>query len=161
MPGMIAQITGTHIERVQDIFLSNVILGPLVTAPQGAAPSGSAEVHSVVISTQLHLETVFLSDARVHLTGGVAALGAPSANEGSTPMSWPTGLAITPDSDYLTGRKVPPLTPNIIDVRIRNFRTGAEIEPEPPGASRIIELGVPIRPGHLDSLIVTFRWLSG
>jgi hypothetical protein len=136
IPGMIAEITSAQTERVQDIFLSNVILHLPLTRPPIPAPSGSAEVHAVVISAQAHPERAFRSDARVHLTGGVAALGRQNPSEQSVSMNWPAGLTITPDEDYLTGRKVPPLTPNIVDVRIRNFRAGAEIERQRPSASK-------------------------
>jgi hypothetical protein len=35
-----------------------------------------------------------------------------------TPTAWSSGLTIIPDYALLTGEKIPPVTPNIIDVRI-------------------------------------------
>jgi hypothetical protein len=34
------------------------------------------------------------------------------------PSSWSPGLRIIPDYALLTGEKIPPVTPNILDVRI-------------------------------------------
>jgi hypothetical protein len=42
--------------------------------------------------------------------------------------AWAPGVTISSDQAYLTGKKVPPLTPNIVGVRIRNFEVGVEIE---------------------------------
>jgi hypothetical protein len=131
----------------QDIVISNVVPNlptwmppqpePTPTLKPIPKPAPHSEVHAVIISGQAHPEQVFRSDAQVHLTGGVVALGKSRPNDSLTPMNWPAGLTITPDSDYLTGKKVPALTPNIVDVRIRNFRTGAEIEPQlTPKASK-------------------------
>jgi hypothetical protein len=37
-------------------------------------------------------------------------------------------VTIRSDQAYLPGKKVPPLTPNIADVRIQSFQLAAEIE---------------------------------
>jgi hypothetical protein len=61
----------------------------------------------------------FISDCFLerHFTGGIVALGKVN-NSASLPSSWSPGLRIFPDYDLLTGTKIPPVTPNIIDVRI-------------------------------------------
>jgi hypothetical protein len=51
------------------------------------------------------------------LTGGLVALGKANA-DGGTMSSWSPGLRILPDYELLMGTKIPPVTPNIIDVRI-------------------------------------------
>jgi hypothetical protein len=51
------------------------------------------------------------------LTGGVVALGKDPALP-AVPSAWTTGLHILPDEALLTGAKIPPVTPNIVDVRI-------------------------------------------
>jgi hypothetical protein len=53
----------------------------------------------------------------VTLVGGVVALGKDPAPP-TAPNPWTNGLRIVPDEALLTGAKIPPLTPNIIDVRI-------------------------------------------
>ena len=47
----------------------------------------------------------------------MAALGKANA-AGGTVSAWSPGLRIFPDYDLLTGTKIPPVTPNILDVRI-------------------------------------------
>jgi hypothetical protein len=76
----------------------------------------STSIHAVIISGRSDPAKIVTSH-NVTLTGGVVALGkdrVPSA----TPSSWTTGLRIVPDEALLTGTKIPPVTPNIIDVRI-------------------------------------------
>jgi hypothetical protein len=51
------------------------------------------------------------------LTGGIVALGK-AGSLASTSSAWSPGLKIVPDYVLLTGEKIPPVTPNIIDVRI-------------------------------------------
>ena len=58
-----------------------------------------------------------IASANVTLTGGLVALG--KANAAGSPVStWSPGLRILPDYELLTRTKIPPVTPNIIDVRI-------------------------------------------
>jgi hypothetical protein len=55
--------------------------------------------------------------SNVTLTGGIVALwknGSPP----STSSAWSPGLKSIPDYALLSGEKIPPLAPNIIDVRI-------------------------------------------
>ncbi len=53
----------------------------------------------------------------VTVTGGIIALGK-NGSPSATPTAWSSGLKIIPDYALLTGEKIPPVTPNIIDVRI-------------------------------------------
>jgi len=58
-----------------------------------------------------------VNSPNVTLTGGVVALGKDPAPP-PVPSAWTTGLHILPDEALLTGTKIPPVTPNIVDVRI-------------------------------------------
>ena len=84
--------------------------------PQNFANSGQSNIHAVIISG-LSDPAKVIASPNVTLTGGIVALGkvAPS---GSSPSSWSPGLRVLPDYGLLTGTKIPPVTPNIIDVRI-------------------------------------------
>jgi hypothetical protein len=101
---------------------SNIIGGD---SPPGAPPTPTGtpppvtrgnNVHAVIISG-LSDPTKIVASQNVTLTGGVIALGK-DPSPPSTPHSWSSGLRIVPDEALLTGAKIPPLTPNIIDVRI-------------------------------------------
>jgi hypothetical protein len=79
----------------------------------------------VIISGLAHPENVL--KGRIHLVGWVIALGPRAAGEPAAPHAWARGVTISGPS--LSDRqKVPPLTPNIVDVRVQNFQLGAEIE---------------------------------
>jgi hypothetical protein len=68
----------------------------------------------------------------VTLTGGVVALGK-GPSPPAAPSSWTAGLRIVPDEALLTGTKIPPVTPNIIDVRIVSHEVVGDLAI--PGAS--------------------------
>jgi hypothetical protein len=76
----------------------------------------SSKIHAVVISGLSDPAKVILSP-NVTLTGGIVALGK-NASPRSATSAWSPGLKIIPDYALLTGEKIPPVTPNIIDVRI-------------------------------------------
>jgi hypothetical protein len=76
---------------------------------------GQTNIHAVIISGLSDPAKVIVS-SNVTLTGGLVALG--KANAGGTMSTWSPGLRIFPDYELLTGTKIPPVTPNIIDVRI-------------------------------------------
>ena len=76
----------------------------------------STSIHAVIISGRSDPAKIVTSQ-NVTLTGGVIALGKDPVPP-PTPSSWTTGLRIVPDEALLTGTKIPPVTPNIIDVRI-------------------------------------------
>jgi hypothetical protein len=95
----------------------------LYNPPRGIPPSSSptpaprsTSIHAIIISGRSDPAKIVTS-ANVTLVGGVVALGK-NASPSVMPSSWSTGLRIVPDQNLLTGAKIPPLTPNIIDVRI-------------------------------------------
>lgn len=82
----------------------------------GAGSNPSVNIHAVIISG-LSDPAKVISSPNVTVTGGIVALG----KDGSAPSpssSWSPGLRIVPDYALLTGEKIPPVTPNILDVRI-------------------------------------------
>jgi hypothetical protein len=76
----------------------------------------STNIHAVIISGRSDPAKIVTS-RNVTLTGGVVALGKDPAPP-AVPSAWTTGLYILPDEALLTGAKIPPVTPNIVDVRI-------------------------------------------
>jgi hypothetical protein len=86
--------------------------------PPSAPPvaNASANIHAVIISALSDPAKVIVS-SNVTLTGGIVALGK-NGSLSSTTSAWSPGLKIVPDYALLTGEKIPPVTPNIIDVRI-------------------------------------------
>jgi hypothetical protein len=82
--------------------------------PPPLAPGGApSNIHAVIVSGLSDPAKVIVS-SNVTLTGGIVALG----KNGSPSSAWSPGLKIIPDYALLTGEKIPPVTPNIIDVRI-------------------------------------------
>jgi hypothetical protein len=98
--------------------------------PPGSQRQPATTIHAVIISSAAHPEEVI--DTRrglIHLVGGVVALGKTKSETDSRRLaSWPNGLVLTPDPEYLNGSKVPPSTPNLLDVRIRGFKFRASIQ---------------------------------
>ena len=84
--------------------------------PGGIGGRGGGSIHAVIISGRSDLAKIVTSQ-NVTLTGGVVALGKDSSPP-AAPTAWSSGLRIVPDEALLTGGKIPPLTSNIIDVRI-------------------------------------------
>jgi hypothetical protein len=103
---------------------------PLPPSAPGAAP---ANIHAVIVSGLSDPAKVIVS-SNVTLTGGIVALGK-NGSPPSTSSAWSPGLKIIPDYALLTGEKIPPVTPNIIDVRIvRQDETADFPSPSPqPG----------------------------
>jgi hypothetical protein len=94
---------------------------PRVTPTPGSNPTPnpipvSTSIHAVIISGRSDPAKIVTSQ-NVTLTGGVVALGKDPAPP-AVPSAWTTGLHILPDEALLTGAKIPPVTPNIVDVRI-------------------------------------------
>jgi hypothetical protein len=87
-----------------------------LTPPSSASGGAPSNIHAVIVSGLSDPAKVIVS-ANVILTGGIVALGK-NGLAPSTPSAWSPGLKIIPDYALLTGEKVPPVTPNIIDVRI-------------------------------------------
>lgn len=77
---------------------------------------GHSRIHAVIISG-LSDPAKVIASSNVTLTGGIVALGKVNGSA-SLSSSWSPALRILPDYDLLIGSKIPPVTPNIIDVRI-------------------------------------------
>jgi hypothetical protein len=94
--------------------------GGVATQPQppqqNAASSTPSNIHAVIISG-LSDPAKVITSSNVTLTGGIVALGKLN-NSTSLSSAWSPGLRILPDYDLLTGAKIPPVTPNVLDVRI-------------------------------------------
>jgi hypothetical protein len=89
---------------------------PVKSTSSNVPPLTGTNIHAVVISGLSDPAKIVVSP-NVTLTGGVVALGKNPAPP-ATPSSWSPGLRIVPDYALLTGEKIPPVTPNILDVRI-------------------------------------------
>jgi hypothetical protein len=73
-------------------------------------------IHAVIVSG-LSDPAEVIASPNVTLTGGLVALGKGNG-AGGTVSNWISGLRILPDYGLLMGTKIPPVTPNIVDVRI-------------------------------------------
>jgi hypothetical protein len=109
--------------RVARIATDASPANPVVTNPSGPASppplvggGTPARIHAVVISG-LSDPTKIVASPNIQLTGGIVALGKNTSSSVAT-SAWSPGLKIIPDYALLTGKKIPPVTPNIIDVRI-------------------------------------------
>lgn len=89
---------------------------PTPTPIAAPPPTKSNNIHAIIISGRSDPAKIVTSQ-NVTLTGGIVALGKDPVPP-AAPNPWSTGLHIVPDEALLTGAKIPPLTPNIIDVRI-------------------------------------------
>jgi hypothetical protein len=145
----VSELTGRAVASVRNVFggpfyvwtvfPQKITPGlPLYRPPANNPPPGnpglgpvSASIHAVIISGRSDPAKIVTSQ-NVTLTGGVVALGRDPAPP-AAPSSWTTGLHIVPDEALLTGAKIPPLTPNIIDVRIVKHEVIGDLAA--PGAS--------------------------
>jgi hypothetical protein len=84
--------------------------------PPPPPSSARSNIHAVIISG-LSDPAKVISSINVTVTGGIVALGK-NVSPPAVPSAWSPGLEIIPDYALLTGQKIPPVTPNIIDVRI-------------------------------------------
>jgi len=90
--------------------------GPSTLPPPSAPGAAPSNIHAVIVSG-LSDPTKVITSPNVILTGGIVALGK-NGSAPSTSSAWTPGLKIIPDYALLTGKKIPPVTPNILDVRI-------------------------------------------
>lgn len=102
---------------------------------RGLNPNGSnstSRIHAIIISGYASSEVVLAATTKTTLVGGVVALGRASSVQASQFANWSRNLTITPDQDLLEGKKIPPITPNIVDIRIRHYSVEATIDPIEP-----------------------------
>ncbi len=107
-----------HVWRISPQSITPT-LSPYIPPRTGVPPGGGpvvTSIHAVIISGRSDPAKIVTSQ-NVTLVGGVVALGKDSAPP-TAPNPWSSGLRIVPDEALLTGTKIPPLTPNILDVRI-------------------------------------------
>lgn len=111
-----------------------------VIAPPGAQPflpsaaggvSEDVAIHAVIISgvqSPWHAISKAPGVHNVTLTGGLVALGkAPRPGETVAGGPPPSFLKIIPDPKLLNGSIIPPVVPNIIDIRIVGYSVTAEM----------------------------------
>ena len=101
--------------------------GPAAPPPEpgpGIPSARRAQIHAVIVSNLSDPSQVL--SGNVNLTGGIIALGPPTPSQ--KPGRWDPNVQITPDPDLLNGSKMPPIVPNVIDVRITHYEVTATIE---------------------------------
>ena len=98
--------------------------------PGGSRANTSSNIHAVIISG-LSDPAKVISSPNVTVTGGIVALGR-NASLPSSSSAWSPGLRIVPDYALLTGEKIPPVTPNILDVRIVRQEVTADFPSSSP-----------------------------
>ncbi|MFY9984735.1 MAG: hypothetical protein WAK31_08240 [Chthoniobacterales bacterium] len=128
------------VENGQTVFLgitssggSSVVTPPVTTNGRNSPPIGGSNIHAVIISG-LSDPAKVITSSNVTLTGGVIALGK-DPTPPAAPSTWSPGLRIVPDYALLTGEKIPPVTPNILDVRIERQEVTADFPSPSPQPS--------------------------
>ena len=97
--------------------------------PAPVTPSARRnQIHAVIVSGLSDPSQVLTGN--VELTGGIVALGPPDPTNPQIAGHWDPNVRITPDPELLNGHKIPPLVPNVIDVRIMHHEVSATIESE-------------------------------
>jgi len=91
-----------------------------------------SKLHTVIISAFSNPEKILTGGREISLTGGIIALGIATGSQANGQPSWPQNVRITPDQDLLNGTKIPPVTPNIVDVRIRHYSAEAKMNTSEP-----------------------------
>src|SRR6516162_9552641 len=90
----------------------------------GFPPARRAQIHAVIVSNLSDPSQVL--SGNVDLTGGIIALGPPTPSQKAG--RWDPRVHIIPDPDLLNGSKIPPIVPNVIDVRITHYEVTKTIE---------------------------------
>ena len=104
--------------------------------PGGAAAPVDVEIHAVIVSAaQSPWDAITKAPGvrNVIVTGGIVALGKipiPGEIPGGGPQ--PPWLRVIPDLRLLNGSVIPPVVPNIIDIRIMNCPISIEQIDNPP-----------------------------
>ena len=99
--------------------------GAIPLPPTTGAPSSRrTQIHAVIVSNLSDPSQVL--SGNVDLTGGIIALGPPTGS--LKPGRWDPRVRIIPDPDLLNGSKIPPLVPNVIDVRITHYEVTRTME---------------------------------
>jgi len=141
----VSELTGRAVASVRNVFgdpfyewtIRPQSITPSLSPYTPPRPPGNpvpvpvfTSIHAVIISGRSDPAKIVTSP-NVTLTGGVVALGKDPAPP-AVPSAWTTGLHILPDEALLTGAKIPPVTPNIVDVRIvKHEVVGDLVEPSP------------------------------
>jgi hypothetical protein len=102
-------VTNTPSNKSPDKFDPNDLPGG------GQKRAKPLRIHAMIISTMS--DPTQILGPNIILTGGIAALG----NGSGKAKGWAKGVQIIPDPDMLSGKKIPPWTPMIIDVRIMHY----------------------------------------
>jgi hypothetical protein len=97
--------------------------------PVGPVGHVTTNIYGVIVSGRSDPAKVVSASTNVTLTGGIVALGRNPGSSG-VPSNWASGLRIVPDDALLTGKKIPPITPNIIDVRIVKHEVAGDLTPD-------------------------------
>jgi hypothetical protein len=98
---------------------------PAPPEPGPGIPSARrAQIRAVIVSNLSDPSQVL--SGNVALTVGIIALGPPTGS--LKPGHWDPNVRIIPDPDLLNGSKIPPLVPNVIDVRITHYEVTRTIE---------------------------------
>lgn len=117
-------------------YQSNSVSTTLPGTPVRSGAGGSNQsvnIHAVIISG-LSDPAKVISSPNVTVTGGIVALGK-DGSPSSPSSSWSPGLRIVPDYGLLSGEKIPPVTPNILDVRIVRQEVSADFPSPNPQPS--------------------------
>lgn len=108
---------------------------PFLPLPSGGA-SQDVAIHAVIISgAQSPWSAISKAPGvrNVTLMGGLVALGkVPRPGEAAPGGTPPTFLKVIPDPKLLDGSIIPPVVPNIIDVRIVGYSVTADMPTETP-----------------------------
>jgi hypothetical protein len=138
--GMIIKSAGAFYNLAPDGYVLGGDTPPASpTAPPASPPSSAptpptvnnpspprAQIHAVIVSRLADPSQVLTGS--VNLTGGIIALGSPDSNTPQKAGRWDPNVTVTPDPELLNGDKIPPLVPNVIDVRIMHHEVSATIE---------------------------------